>query len=94
MLGADETRAVVAVLIDMELMRDTMLMQSGSVELRMFNGDHFVRHCVPEEARRQAGTNLELTRCLANEFLAWLLSDEHAARGSVWLGCHADDGIT
>ena len=62
--------AVIAMLVKMKLMRHTVGMQSGGVELRMLHGNHFVLHRVPEKDGRQAGLHLQLAGGLAEEFFS------------------------
>lgn len=55
MLRANQSSTVVTVLVEMQLVRNTVLMQSGSVELRVLYGHQLVFHRMPEETRWQAG---------------------------------------
>ena len=68
MLRADETGAVVAVLVEVEFVGDVVLMQGGGEELSVLHGDQFVLHRVPEEDGRQAGLHLQFAGSLADEF--------------------------
>ena len=68
MFGADQARAVVTVLVEVEFVRHAIRMQSGGVELRVLHGDQFVLHRVPEEDGWQAGLHLKLAGGLAEEF--------------------------
>ena len=67
MLCADKPGTVVAVLIEVEFVGDTVLMQGGGIKPGMIYGHHCVLHRVPEEDGWETGLHLQLTGGLVDE---------------------------
>lgn len=93
MLRADETGAVVSILIEVDFVRDAVRLQGGGVEPGVFDGDDFVLIRVPEKNGRQAVMYLEFAGGAANEFLFRLFTDEHCPRSAMGFSGHADDRV-